>query len=167
MGRTPYSDRKTIDDVWALSTVYLNKHGLYNGGLNDFTMTWSMGGYMTARIGMIISMYEGDEHCRLNYTVTNRFSGRETELDYRVELASTPCYYGGHRWWFLCPLTANGNVCGRRVGVLYLSEGEYFGCRHCHDLTYLCQKESGKHDELYRQWGFDPKEARRAMKCRF
>jgi hypothetical protein len=87
--------------------------------------------------------------------------------DYKVRLVSTPCYYDGHRWWFLCPLTIDGNVCGRRVGVLYLGGGEYFECRHCYDLTYLCQKKSGKHNELYRQWGFDPKEARRALKCRF
>jgi hypothetical protein len=46
----------------------------------------------------------------------------------------------------------------------YLGGGEYFGCRHCYNLTYLCQKESGKYDELYRQRGFDPKEARKALK---
>ena len=106
-------------------------------------------------------------HCRLYYTVTDRFSGHKTELDYKVRLVSAPCYYGGHRWCFLCPLTIDGNVCNRRVGVLYLSDGEYFGCRHCYNLTYTSSKESGKYDDMYRQWGFDPKEARRALKCRF
>ncbi len=54
--------------------------------------------------------------------------------------------------------------CGRRVGVQYLGAGEYFGCRHCYNLTYTSSKESGKYDDMYRQWGFDSKEAKRAFK---
>ena len=74
---------------------------------------------------------------------------RTKRLDYKVRIVSTSCFYGGHRWWFICPLTRDGELCGRRVGVLYLSDGEYFGCRYCNNLTYLCQKESGKYDSLY------------------
>jgi hypothetical protein len=95
------------------------------------------------------------------------YKGRIIRRDYRIEFVSTPCYYGGQRWWFICHLVVNGSVCNRRVGVLYLGEGEYFGCRYCNNLTYTSSKESGKHDDMYRQWGFDPKEARRALKCRF
>ncbi len=59
----------------------------------------------------------------------------------------------------------SGGVCGRRVGVLYLGENR-FGCRHCYNLTYECQKESGKFDGLFKSMGFDPKEAGRALlKC--
>ena len=61
---------------------------------------------------------------------------------------------------------SDGEGYDRRVGVLYL-DGVYFGCRHCYDLTYKCQKESGRYDELYKSMGLDPKEARRALKCRF
>jgi len=32
--------------------------------------------------------------------------------------------------------------CGRRVGTLYLaSGGNYFGCRHCYDLSYESRNE--------------------------
>ncbi|MHC4270256.1 MAG: hypothetical protein ACYSTS_17590 [Planctomycetota bacterium] len=48
-----------------------------------------------------------------------------------------------------------------------MAGGEHFGCRHCYDLTYRCQKESGKYDELYEGMGFDPKAVRKAMKSRF
>ena len=165
MGRTPYSYRKTVEESLSLSTMYLNQQRLLNGGYKNIIMTWSIGGNKTSSIGMIVSMLEGDEHCRFYYLMTDRFSGHETKLDYKIRLVSTPCYYGGNRWWFICPLVVSGEVCGRRVGVLYLGEGgEYFGCRHCYDLTYLCQKESGKYDHLYRQCGFDPKEARKALK---
>ncbi len=46
------------------------------------------------------------------------------------------------------------------VGVLYLGGGKYFGCRHCYNLTYECQKESGKYDRFFEKLGYDPKEVR-------
>src|SRR5262249_51545398 len=63
------------------------------------------------------------------------------DLDYSVRLVTTPCHLGGVRWWFICPLSRNGVGCGRRVRKLYLC-GKYFGCRHCHNLTYRSCQES-------------------------
>jgi len=51
-----------------------------------------------------------------------------------ISLAHTPCHFGGHRAWFLCP------ECDRRVGVLYY-QGQ-FHCRHCTDLHYESQYKS-------------------------
>ncbi len=62
-------------------------------------------------------------------------------LDYPVALVTTPCRYGGLRWWFVCPLARGDAGCGRRARKLYL-KGPYFGCRHCHDLTYRCRQRS-------------------------
>ena len=76
-------------------------------------------------------------------------------------LTSGFCNFGGYRWWFICPLVVNGNVCGRRVGALYLGGEEYFGCRHCYNLTYECQKES--YNKYFEELGYDPKVARRAL----
>ncbi|MHC4269044.1 MAG: hypothetical protein ACYSTS_11320 [Planctomycetota bacterium] len=135
MGRKPYSNRKTVEECQSISTVFLNQRRLFNGGFNNTTLTWSIGGNQTGSMGMFVSMFKGEEHCRFNYTITDRFSGNKTDLDYKVRLVSTPCYYGGQRWWFICPLTRNGEVCNRRVGIIYLAGGEYFGCRHCYDLT--------------------------------
>ena len=78
---------------------------------------------------------------KVNFKIKNRDSRR-------INFVSTPCFYGGHRWWFRCPVSVRDNVCTRRVGVLYLGEGEYFGCRHCYNLTYSSSKESGKYDDL-------------------
>lgn len=52
-----------------------------------------------------------------------------------IPLTQTPCFFGGHRFWFKCP------QCGLRVAILYMpqSESRYL-CRHCHSLTYSsCQ----------------------------
>lgn len=49
----------------------------------------------------------------------------------RVILTTTPCHFGGKRYWFKCPM------CDRRIGVLY--KNGYFACRYCHGLTYYSQ----------------------------
>jgi len=68
--------------------------------------------------------------------------GQVQHLRYSIKLVSTPCRYGGIRYWFICPLAVDGKECGRRVAVLY-KFGYYFGCRHCHNLTYHSRNVSG------------------------
>jgi len=64
-------------------------------------------------------------------------------LDYFVNIVSTRPFFGGTRWWLVCPLEVNGRSCGHRVGKLYLPPGaNYFGCRHCHSLTYRSSQQS-------------------------
>lgn len=54
-----------------------------------------------------------------------------------VRLTHTPCNYGGHRAWFLCP------DCGRACAVLYgLSRRGSFACRTCLHLAYASETES-------------------------
>lgn len=65
-------------------------------------------------------------------------------MDFKIPLTTTPCKYGGVRYWFICPLSKNGQYCGRRVGVIY-SIGKWFGCRHCGEIAYSKQMEGGKY----------------------
>jgi hypothetical protein len=71
-------------------------------------------------------------------------------VDYQIQLVATGCNFGGLRWWFLCPLRRKGVNCGRRVEKLFLpSKGfvippRYFGCRHCHELTYASTQTSDR-----------------------
>jgi hypothetical protein len=77
-----------------------------------------------------------------------RFPHNGVEMNYKIFLTTTRPGFGGLRWWFLCPLSVNGRPCGRRVARLYL-DGKYFGCRHCHDLTYTsCQEHDKRVDAL-------------------
>ena len=78
---------------------------------------------------------------RLLYTQTDHFTGEKQEFNYIVNLVSTPCNFGELRYWFLCPLVRNGFKCNRRVGVLYKG-GDYFGCRHCYNLSYRSRNEN-------------------------
>ena len=87
-------------------------------------------------------MYD-DNYVQFQYTSTDRNTGEKTDYDYKVQLTTTPCNFGGVRYWFTCPLSRNGVYCGRRVGKLYKAPGaSYFGCRHCYNLSYESRNET-------------------------
>jgi hypothetical protein len=52
----------------------------------------------------------------------------------RVAIECVPCPYGGHRYYFLCPLV------GVRCEQLFLADG-IFASRKAHKLTYASQSE--------------------------
>jgi hypothetical protein len=86
-----------------------------------------------------------------------------------VGLTTTRPPFGGLRWWFCCPLEADGRPCGRRVHKLYLTVGAtLFGCRHCHRLTYTSAQRSRYDDPVFRRLarttGFDFADVKRMMR---
>jgi len=167
MGRWSYSNRWTVEESKSISTKFLNKHHYFDGGVRWGGMNWSRNGEQTGSIGFTVSTVEGDEYVRFQYTQTDRNTDEKTELDYKVRIVSTLCNYGGRRWWFICPLVVNGYACNRRVGVLYLASGKYFGCRHCYNLTYESSKESHKFDSMFLKMGVDPKIGKQMFKGGF
>jgi len=66
----------------------------------------------------------------------------EEGIKYGIPLSRTPLPWGGQRWWMHCPLKVDGKPCRKRVAKLWRPRySRWFGCRHCHDLTYyLCQR---------------------------
>ena len=160
MGRWSYSSRWTVEECKSITAKFLNEHKYFNGGVRWGGMSWNCGGKKTGSIGFVVSTVEGDEYIRFQYTQTDRSTDEKTELDYKVRLDWTPCYFGGHRWWLICPLVVNGTSCNRRVGALHLGNGKYFGCRYCYNLTYESSKESHKFDRLFREMGITPKQAK-------
>jgi len=164
MGRWSYSDRWTVEDCKSITTKFLNEHHYFDGGVRWGGMNWSRCGEKTGSIGFVVSTVEGDEYIQFQYTQTSRHTNEKTELDYKAWLGWTPCYFGGRRWWFICPLVVNGRICNRRVGRLCLASGKYFGCRHCYNLTYESSKESHKFDSLFRKLGITAKQAKEMFK---
>ena len=146
MGRYSFSDRKTVEQCMTLSIFRLNEWG-YFCGFRSGTIQWKNAfGEVTDSVGIAVSVNRegyGEDYVEVSYSKTDRFTGeRKKDLDYKIELVSTPCHFGGVRFWFVCPLVINGSHCGRCVGKLYLPSGQtYFGCRHCYNLTYKSCKE--------------------------
>jgi hypothetical protein len=117
------------------------------------SLTWSntATGEKVASIGYVASLADPDDAW-----VLLRYSVNGAAQDYRVRLATSPCHYGGHRWWWRCPLS------GRRVTKLYLAPGAtVFAARRAYRLAYQSQRNTAldrSHDRqrrLYRRLGTD------------
>jgi len=123
-----WNSRKTIESQHGLDIRWLNKQGDLRSGAIGF-LSWSTRGKETGSIRYRI------EETRLVLNYQHRFRGGEWErVEQAIEFDRTPCHYGGHRTWFLCP------QCWRRIAVLY-GAGKFFRCRHCYGLAYSSQKE--------------------------
>jgi hypothetical protein len=61
-----------------------------------------------------------------------------------IELDKTIPFFGGVRWWFVCP------SCKRRAAKLYIPmRHDSFLCRRCHGLTYQTSQDSHRFDNLF------------------
>lgn len=105
------------------------------GHSGSITWTWGMSENKSSVSFSTCTVHEDGKYPSINlmYSQTDRQTDEREKFDYLIRLESTPCNYGGVRWWFICPLVRNGKSCSRRVGTLYLN-GKYFGCRHCYNL---------------------------------
>jgi hypothetical protein len=142
MGRHYFDKKDTVEDCTCVSIAFLRKHD-YFCGYRAGVISWTnYCGEETDSIGVVVSTTDGENYARFHYTNTSRLTGEKTQYDYKIELVNTPCNLGGVRWWFICPLSRNGVYCGRRVGTLYCPPGgNYYGCRHCHNLSYESRNE--------------------------
>ena len=141
MGRYYVDAKTTVEQATQLSIFKLKEFGLLHGYAAT-TLTWTrrLSGKQNS-VGIIVNI-EDEPYVEVNYTITDRNAGEKTDYDYKICLTTTPCHFGGVRYWFICLLSKNGVYCGRRTGTLYLaSGGKYFGCRHCYELSYESRNE--------------------------
>lgn len=157
MGGAWKHKKATVGSCKAISTIFLLKHGYLRGNIrcSRGEIQWSDAkGHKTGSIGFSILVINNFGEIRFQYALTDPHTEAKKNLDYPVQLTPTPCYFGGRRWWFRCPLNINGYPCLRRVEKLYL-RGQYFGCRKCHNLTYAsCQESDKRVNALLRSPGF-------------
>jgi hypothetical protein len=145
MARAQAESSNRLSIFWLKKHGYLHKDYSYKSGGIKWTYGSSEDG---SSIGFAVARDNWgtpDEkaYIELTYTHTDRWNDEKSEMNYRIELTTTPCNLGGKRYWFICPLNKNGRYCGRRVGVIY-SIGKWFGCRHCGNIAYQAQFEGGK-----------------------
>ena len=135
-GRYGYRTARTTEAAKRVDIRYIRKQGwLYDGRTG--LLSWTSRGEPSGTIGYHIV---GDTFI-LDYKV-QEYGGDWDAIKLSVALTSSPCRYGGKRYYFLCP----GLNCGRRCEVLY-SADKYFVCRKCAGLIYDSQK-GGKLDKL-------------------
>jgi hypothetical protein len=135
--------RLTVEESPSLGIRNFRGH-IFQGSAG--TITWTRAGTVTNSIGFSVTW--GDVPI-----LTLRYRWRDKEdVSFPIRLQTTSPYIGGVRWWFTCPLIVGGVPCKRRVRKLYLPPGtRYFGCRHCHRLTYRSSQKA--HEcERYLDW---------------
>ncbi len=126
-----YNRKATADESCDLKISKLRKDGMLSREEAFERIGWvsSMTGKTTSVL-LLVDVTTDDPFIILMYSVTDR-DGNKTDYEYAVSLETTPCNFGGVRYWFVCP------DCLGRVGVLYLTPGDvYFRCRHCNNLSY-------------------------------
>ena len=134
-----------ITDCLEIDLATLNKDKLLRPGPHLFTMSWDCWRetnfkdrtYQRYTAGCVLTM---DEHSMLIFSYDVSLKGESEHQKHTVTLSleSTPCHYGGQRWWFVAP------CCGRRVRVLYISLKKPLKwmlpeCRTCQGLNYASQ----------------------------
>lgn len=142
MGRYYWSKKQEADSLKSVSVFFLNKNGYFKTNWKYGGITWSRNGEKTGNISIQSSIEEDEQYVKFIYTQTDRNNGERKDFDYKIPLTTTDYHFGGKRYWFICPCSANGMYCGRRVGILYLG-GQYFACRHCYNLTYSSRNQGG------------------------
>lgn len=129
--------RDTTDNARSFSIFFLRKHNNLDPGwvYSHRNIVWSRNGSEVARINYSLSTLPDDSYINLSYRVRRWGEEEWRPIDQKIKLETTPCNFGGNRWYFRCSLWKNGVYCGRRVAILYQA-GDYFGCRNCADLSY-------------------------------
>lgn len=90
-----------------------------------------------------ISVAKGGERYYHLYG-SNRYPLEDYMDKYNIEWTTTPCHFGGKRFWLICPF------CGEKKLSLFFVDG-WFKCRKCGDLLYDRQrlsKNARKMDEI-------------------
>ena len=136
------SKKMTTADSLVLRISDLGQAGLLSGQCCSATITWNSDreGADVASVDLRVEC-SVDNQILIHLSYPVEINGRPQEIDEAVHLSRAPQQFGGDRWWFSCPIEVGGKECNRRAGTLHLPPGElYFGCRHCHLLTYeSCQ----------------------------
>jgi hypothetical protein len=150
MGRKPWTERLTVEDCLAVDVAMLK-------GIIREPSDWRVyhcrrpNGAGTEEFEYKIEI-DADNRSSLifRYTLTKNGIRYGFPLKYAVKTTTTPCRYGGQRYWFICPVVRRGVPCLKVVRKLYLPPGaRYFGCKRCYALVYeSCRSHSSRLDRL-------------------
>ncbi len=131
---TRYGGRDTTGGAKKVDLSWLKKQDFLCGYRNG-NISWSSNGESTGNVTVQVDIDSGNPNIKFIYKVRRRGEEEWRDMDFSFRMESTPCRFGGKKWFFVCGLYKNSQYCGKRVRVLYQA-GDYFGCRKCADLTY-------------------------------
>jgi hypothetical protein len=145
MGRRRWTDRMTVEDCIALDMWVLKRTICQRSDWRVYRWP-DTGRAVSPEVGYRVAIDAANRSSLfLRYTVSDNGVQSRILREYQVQTATTPCRFGGRRYWFVCPLVRKGVPCLRRVRKLFLPPGAvFFGCRRCYNLTYRSAQEHDK-----------------------
>jgi len=158
-GRRNYQLKTLVEDCLSVSISTLRSdlnRVDSGGGIRAGTIYWTRNGTRLGDMGYQVYQKNSFLVVHLKYRITHTITKEVEEFDYPIRVLPTRPYFGGKRYWFSCPLVIKGEVCMKRVGMLYQPPGaQYFGCRQCYELVYLSSRESHKWDNMWKRLGVE------------
>jgi hypothetical protein len=137
MTRWLVNDRRaTTGDLRRIPIQQIVIHGLKIGGAS-FGWQWWQRDKVTGSISARVHVDEGKTTLVLSYVLNG------ASVTQFIRLDTSPCRFGGVRWFAFCPET------GRRVGHLYIG-GRGALSRHAYHLAFNSQRE-GAVDRMFRR----------------
>ena len=121
--------KRTVEDCLSIDSRTMARSNMLVDGASG-TWVWERDNEICSSMG-----YE-----YRNSALILSFTQNDASHQLRIQVTTTPCNYGNHRYWLICP----GNDCGNRAAKLYLVDGQ-FKCRKCHKLNYLIQQCNKEH----------------------
>ncbi len=129
------------DNLPKLSVFYLKEYGYFDSVVTTGEMPIICDDEEVICHIETSTANKDDRYVHISYDIQQP-SGQVQNLSSKIPLLTTPCTAGGFRYWFECIRRNNGKYCGKRVAVLYKGN-DFFGCRHCFDLTYKSRCSRG------------------------
>ena len=115
------SSKTMTDDVLTIDIPWLRAHGYFNGFKSGGIRWGNEHSDHRPSISLVVDIMSHEPHVTLRYVQTDHWTDDKQSFEYKVRLTTTPCHFGGVRYWFICPLTRSNVPCRRRVGVHYCS----------------------------------------------
>jgi hypothetical protein len=136
--------RTTSDYSKTLNIKFLKKYWYLDKWLDykSWNLYWTRNWEANWNIWIEVNKWETTWYIRVYFTQTS-YDWVKKELDYKINLVSTPCNYWWLRWWFECPCKWN------RCSMLYLQSNWIFASRKTLDLVYDEQKKSKRRRYLW------------------
>jgi len=127
-GRYRTRNRGSIEQALRLDMANLRRTGFVRpGAIVSGSQHWTRRGEPAGSISLKVDLSSLDDaHAILT------FNAKDVPTVQRVQLAVVPCRFGGHRFYWVCPVT------GRRCTVLAGAAGR-FASRQAQRLTYASQ----------------------------
>jgi hypothetical protein len=133
-----WNKKDTVEDGLTLSISWFRKNNYLYGGKRYGGISWS-NSWRGEKFANILFVIDVDEDDLPNNHIVLIYTSYGEDIRERIDIDTTPCNFGGVRYWFVCP------SCNRRASKIHVAPGSrHFRCRNCADLTYRSCQESDK-----------------------